>query len=117
MKNPENPSIDNYKQFWLFYLRQHHRPWTRRWHIAGTLLAIACVIAALVLASPWLLVAAPFAGYGPAWIAHFLVEKNQPAPWRYPLWSLASDFRMTLAWLSGSLDHEMHNAGIDSRQD
>jgi hypothetical protein len=117
MHKPEAGSIATYRQFWLFYLREHHRSWTRRWHIAGTLLAITCAVAAIALANPWLLLAAAFAGYGPAWMAHFVVEKNQPATWRYPLWSLASDFRMTLAWLSGNLDHELRKAGIDSRQD
>lgn len=110
------PSIDTYGQFWLFYLREHSRPWTRRWHIAGTLLAIACVIAAIVLPNPWLLLAAAFAGYGPAWIVHLLIEKNRPATWRYPLWSLLSDLRMTVTWLSGNLNRELRKAEIESRQ-
>ena len=115
MNNPKAASIETYRQFWLFYLHEHHKPWTRQWHIIGTLSAIACLIAAIILRNPWLLLAAAFAGYGPAWTVHLVVEKNRPATWRYPLWSLVSDFRMTATWLSGNLDRELRKAGIGPR--
>ena len=113
MNKNDTASIDSYAAFWRFYLREHANPWTRRWHIAGMLSAMAFLIAAMVLFNPWLLLAALLAGYGPAWVAHFFVEKNQPATWRYPLWSLVSDIRMTLTWLAGRLSRELRNAGID----
>jgi hypothetical protein len=102
----------SYEEFWPYYLRQHANPRTRQWHIAGTGAASALALAAVVTISPALLIGALVAGYGPAWLAHFFVEKNRPATWRFPLWSLASDFRMAGLWVNGGLPRELEKAGI-----
>jgi len=108
---PPRP-ISSYGEFWPFYLREHADPRTRAWHIAGTGAAVALLIAALASFSFELLIAAAIVGYGPAWMAHALVEKNRPATFRHPLWSLISDFRMVAAWLTGTLDRELEKAGV-----
>jgi hypothetical protein len=104
--------ITEYAAFWPYYLREHSTPNCRRLHYAGTTLALLSLVAAIVLMMPWLILLALVAGYGPAWIAHFFVEKNRPATFTYPFWSLYSDFRMYFYWLGGKLPAELKKAGL-----
>jgi len=46
-------------------------------------------------------------GYGFAWIGHFFFEKNQPATFTYPLWSLRGDFRMLRLTWAGKMGGEV----------
>ena len=56
---------------------------------------------------PALLPLALVAGYGAAWVGHFLVEKNRPATFQHPLWSLRGDFRMWGKMIRGTMDREV----------
>ncbi len=104
--------MTSYAQFWPYYLREHAKPETRALHYIGTSLALAC-LAGLVLWQDYrYLFAALFSGYLFAWIGHFFVEKNRPATFTYPLWSLVSDFRMFFYWLFGRLGRELEKAGV-----
>jgi hypothetical protein len=112
---PEQPAsrkIETYREFWPFYLGEHARPQTRAWHFFGTIVSTLFLVLAIAAGDSWFVLGALIFGYGPAWIAHFFVEKNQPATFKYPLWSLVSDYRMTWAWLSGQLGRELEKAGV-----
>ena len=115
MSEQREPRIESYHEFWPFYLQQHAKPDTRLWHIVGTGASSVLLVAALVSFSYELFFAAVAVGYAPAWLAHFAIEKNRPATFRYPVWSLISDYRMTAAWLTGHLDRELAEAGIGEK--
>jgi hypothetical protein len=112
---PTSERIKTYGDFWPYYLRQHSRPQTRAIHYLGTGLAFFSLLALIATFNPWFVPIALVAGYGPAWIGHFFVEKNRPATFTNPLWSLFSDFRMAWDWLSGTLPEELQKAGVTPR--
>ena len=96
-----------YADFWPFYLAEHAKPSTRAVHYVGTIASAAALIWAIASQDWWWLIAVPFFGYGPAWFGHFFIEKNKPATFEAPLWSLISDYRMCGLFLSGRLGHEL----------
>ena len=102
--------IANFADFWPYYLREHSRPATRALHYIGTSVVVA-LAAYAILTGRWLLfLAIPVAGYFFAWAGHFGIEKNRPATFTYPLWSLAADFKMWWLWLTGRLGPELDRA-------
>lgn len=84
----------NFEEFWPYYLSEHKNALNRRLHFVGTTLFLGAAMTALVRMEPGLLLLSPLFGYGFAWVGHFGVEKNRPATFRHPLWSLMGDFRM-----------------------
>jgi len=107
--------FSSYAEFWPHYLREHAQPQTRGIHYAGTMSALLLIGFGIVTGPWWLLLIAPFAGYGPAWISHGFVEKNRPATFTHPVWSLLSDFRMLQLWITRRLEPELRGAGVEPR--
>ena len=97
------------KEFYPFYLTEHSNPTSRVLHFIGTGLVFIILLTAIIK-QRWLLLAAiPFVGYGFAWVGHFFFEKNKPATFQYPGYSLASDFILFFHLLSGKQKFNPNN--------
>jgi hypothetical protein len=102
-----------YKTFWSFYpyyLTEHCDTTNRVLHFIGTAGLLIILIAAIVLQKWWMMALIPVCGYGFAWAGHFFIEKNKPATFTYPLYSLASDFVMFWHILTGQISKKMEDA-------
>jgi hypothetical protein len=102
--------IGGFKAFWPEYLRAHLDPRTRALHYLGTSVSIVLLLAFVVTKDWRCLVAAPIAGYGFAWLAHWLFEQNRPATFEHPLLSFMGDFYMLYLWLTNRLAAELVRA-------
>lgn len=94
--------FSEFEEFWPHYLEQHRHPISRVLHLTGTALALGFLGLAFTVSPAWGL-AAPLGGYGLAWLGHFAFERNRPATFQHPLWSLRADFRMFRLMLTGEL--------------
>jgi len=86
--------IQTYKEFYPFYLKEHSHKMCRLLHVIGTSLIFLLILVSFFYSRPYYLIFIPIVGYGFAWLGHFVFEKNRPATFKYPLWSLKSDFKM-----------------------
>ena len=94
MSSQTHERFNSFAEFYPYYLGEHSNPVCRRLHFVGTSLVIALLAYALASANGWLLLAVPVAGYSFAWVGHFFFEKNRPATFQHPLYSLLGDFVM-----------------------
>ena len=101
----------SFEEFWPYYLRAHSQPETKAMHFAGTTVAGVSLAAWLLTRKTKYLGLALVGSYGPAWAGHFVFEKNSPATFDYPLWSLRADLLMYRLWLKGKLDAEIKRVG------
>lgn len=94
MTSQTTERFSSFAQFYPYYLQEHSNATCRRLHYVGSMLVLG-IIAYSVLTQQWLwLLAIPLVGYGFAWVGHFVFEKNRPATFDYPLYSLMADWVM-----------------------
>lgn len=93
----------SFRQFYAYYLTQHANPVCRTLHFAGSSLVLAMLAVAIATTDWWLLVTLPIIGYGFAWVGHYGFEKNRPATFGHPFYSLASDWVMWWHMLTGKV--------------
>ena len=96
-----NPTFKSFKAFYPYYLKEHRNVTCRRLHFIGSTLVLAVIAIALLKQHYSLLWLLPVIGYGFAWVAHFFVEHNKPATFKYPLYSFVGDHKMYVEILAG----------------
>lgn len=90
----DQQTFSNFAEFYPFYLEEHSDVTCRRLHFAGSLLVLLVTAWAITSGNlAWLLLV-PVIGYGFAWVGHFAFEKNRPATFKHPLYSLMGDWVM-----------------------
>jgi hypothetical protein len=104
MSTIKQSDFQSFAEFYPYYLQEHGNPTCRRLHFVGTFLVLSIVASVLAGASALLLLSLPVVGYGFAWVGHYVFEKNRPATFKYPFYSLAGDFVMFKDVLTGRID-------------
>ncbi|WP_158755528.1 DUF962 domain-containing protein [Dyella sp. S184] len=95
--------FSNFSEFYPYYLTEHSNRSCRRMHFIGSTLVIVVLLVALLtgqLSWLWLM---PVVGYGCAWVGHYVFEKNRPATFKHPLYSLLGDWVMYGQMLRGKV--------------
>jgi hypothetical protein len=93
--------FDSFRTFYPFYLGEHSNRICRRLHVTGSLSVLVILVAVLITRHWWGLWLLPLVGYGFAWVGHFFFEKNRPATFKYPAYSLMGDWVMLVDVLRG----------------
>jgi hypothetical protein len=95
--------FSSFAQFYPYYLHEHRNRTCRRLHFFGSWCVLGCLFMAFWQQQWGWGVAALVCGYGLAWVGHFFFEKNRPATFSHPLYSLAGDWVMFADILRGRL--------------
>jgi hypothetical protein len=101
--DPRSSSFESFAAFYPAYLERHRDQVSRRLHFTGTSLALVALLLLALTGNPAWFFAALVCGYGFPWIGHALFERNAPATFKHPFYSLAADFRMWFEMLTGKV--------------
>lgn len=96
--------FSNHREFHLYYLSKHTARGCRRLHLLGTAVAVLGIILnALFVRRLACLLTTVGLGLVVCWAGDYLVQKTTPTFFRYPLWSLRSNFKMLNAMVKGEM--------------
>ncbi len=101
--NEKSQKFNTFTEFYPYYLAEHENLICRRLHVIGSTCVIFVLLAAIFNRNWALLWLLPVIGYGFAWVGHFFFEKNKPATFKYPLYSLAGDWVMYWHVITGKV--------------
>jgi len=97
----------SFEQFYIYYLTEHDNPTCRRLHYLGSTMVLAMLVFCLASSQWQWLWSLPVLGYGPAWIGHFVFERNKPASFRHPFYSFCADWVMLKDAVTGQLSSKL----------
>ena len=103
------PVPNSFASFWPYYMAAHQSRKNRVCHYVGSTGVLLALVLGIFVHPLWFF-AAPVFGYGCAWFGHLVFEKNRPATWVRPWWSLIGDWKMYGLWLAGRLQPELERA-------
>ncbi|TKB49001.1 DUF962 domain-containing protein [Ferrimonas sediminicola] len=102
-----NKHFGSFDEFYPFYLGEHRNRRCRLLHYIGSVLVLLMAGIAVTSGNYLLLLTLPLIGYGFAWAGHFGFEKNRPATFQYPFYSLLGDWVMLKDAVTGELDAKL----------
>ncbi len=110
--NPSNSParLENFQEFWPYYVREHSRPINRVLHFIGSTLGLVFLAWVFITGNWWFAPLSLVVGYGFAWFGHFFIEHNKPATFEYPLWSFRADWKMWALMLIGQMEPEVRRS-------
>jgi len=94
MATTDTRQFSSFAEFYPYYLSEHQDRTCRRLHFVGSTVALVCLIVLVFTGNLWWLLGAAISGYAFAWVGHFGFEKNRPATFRHPFYSLMGDWVM-----------------------
>ena len=85
-KNPAG--FKSFEEFYPFYLGEHSHQTNRRLHLIGSTISILLLLLGLFTGKYIFILLGIVQGYAWAWVGHFCFEKNKPATFEYPVYSV-----------------------------
>lgn len=92
-----------FEEFYPEYLAAHRDRRTKLVHTVGLLGGLGVALTGLALRKPALIAGGLAIGYLPAFVSHWIFEKNQPKTFEHPFLSFRGDFVMVYEFLTDRL--------------
>jgi hypothetical protein len=96
--------VKTFEEFYPEYLAAHADPRTRAVHAVGLISGLTVGITGLATRRPKWLLGGLALGYLPAFVSHWIWEKNQPKTFEDPVNSFKGDFVMVYELITGRLE-------------
>ena len=93
-----------FAEFYPEYLAAHRDPRTKLVHTVGLLSGLVVGAVGIALRRPAFIAGGLALGYLPAFVSHWVFERNQPKTLEHPALSFCGDFVMVYQFLTGRLN-------------